>query len=87
MFAGGQSVPGGSRRPAQQRRERLPARRDSGPFAVDVRATNIAGDGVPGNADTTDQDYALVVSNANPATGPVLVHELATTTETATATA
>jgi hypothetical protein len=30
-----------------------------------VRATNIAGDGVPGNADTTDQDFALVVYNGN----------------------
>jgi hypothetical protein len=35
----------------------------SGPFTVTVRATNIAGDGVPGNADTTDQDFALVVYN------------------------
>ena len=29
-----------------------------------MTAANIAGDGVPGNADTTDQDFALVVSNA-----------------------
>lgn len=34
-----------------------------GSFAVRVRATNIAGDGVPGNADSTDQDFALVVYN------------------------
>jgi hypothetical protein len=34
---------------------------------IRVRATNIAGDGVPGNADTTDQDFALVAYNANPA--------------------
>ena len=51
-------------------------------FSVEVRGTNIAGDGVPGNADTTDQDYALVVSNANAsADGPVLVHDLTTTAE------
>jgi Subtilase family/Viral BACON domain len=37
----------------------------SGNFIVTVRATNIAGDGVPGNGDTTDQDFALVVYNAN----------------------
>ncbi|HEY7914252.1 MAG TPA: S8 family serine peptidase [Blastocatellia bacterium] len=37
----------------------------SGNFTVTVRATNIAGDGVPGNADTTDQDFALVIYNAN----------------------
>jgi hypothetical protein len=37
----------------------------SGSFTITVRAANIAGDGVPGNADTTDQDFALVVYNAN----------------------
>ncbi|HQV69797.1 MAG TPA: S8 family serine peptidase [Thermoflexales bacterium] len=36
----------------------------SGDFSVRVVATNIAGDGVPGNAGTTDQDFALVVYNA-----------------------
>lgn len=37
----------------------------SGNFTITVKATNIAGDGVPGNADTTDQDFALVAYNAN----------------------
>ena len=32
-------------------------------LTVTVRAFNIAGDGVPGNADLTDQDFALVCSN------------------------
>ncbi|HLG17020.1 MAG TPA: S8 family serine peptidase [Blastocatellia bacterium] len=36
----------------------------TGTFAVRVRATNIAGDGVPGNGDLTDQDFALVIYNA-----------------------
>ncbi len=44
----------------------------TGPFVVRVRATNIAGDGVPGNASALDQDYALVVSNASEAALPVL---------------
>ena len=35
-----------------------------------MRATNIAGDGVPGNADTTDQDFALVVYNATEGAPP-----------------
>ena len=35
---------------------------------VQVNATNIAGDGIPGNADTTDQDFALVLYNLR--TGP-----------------
>lgn len=34
-----------------------------GPFVVTVRAATIAGDGVPGNADATDQDFALVIYN------------------------
>ncbi len=38
------------------------------PVAITVTAANIAGDGVPGNLDTTDQDFALVCTNcqANP---------------------
>ena len=39
----------------------------SGNFVVTIRATNIAGDGLPGNDDLTDQDFALVVYNANSA--------------------
>ncbi|HYP28851.1 MAG TPA: S8 family serine peptidase [Blastocatellia bacterium] len=35
----------------------------SGPFVVRIIASNIAGDGVPGDADTTDQDFALVLVN------------------------
>jgi hypothetical protein len=36
----------------------------SGQVLVRVRATNIAGDGVPNNEDITDQDFALVIYNA-----------------------
>lgn len=35
----------------------------AGPIGVQVVAANLAGDGVPGNGDTTDQDFALVISN------------------------
>ncbi len=35
----------------------------TGSVTVQVTAANIAGDGVPGNADDTDQDFALVISN------------------------
>mgnify|MGYP006197559573 CR=1 FL=1 len=34
-----------------------------GPLAVEVLAANLAGDGVPGNGDDTDQDFVLVISN------------------------
>jgi hypothetical protein len=43
----------------------------TGSFAVRVRATNIAGDGVPGNGDFTDQDFALVVYNGERKDVPV----------------
>ncbi len=39
-------------------------------FQIKVRATTLGGDGVPGNADTTDQDFALVIANAATSTGP-----------------
>ncbi len=35
----------------------------SGDFTIRIVAANIAGDGVPGNSDLTDQDFALVVYN------------------------
>jgi subtilisin-like proprotein convertase family protein len=47
----------------------------TGPFAVVVTAANIAGDGVPGNGASLDQDFALVVSNATTAAIPVLALE------------
>jgi len=42
-----------------------------GNFTVTVRATNIAGDGVPGNGNDLDQDFALVIYNiSDPVIGP-----------------
>jgi hypothetical protein len=59
----------------------------TGTFTITVRATNIAGDGVPGNADTTDQDFALVAYNANTggATSPTIGASPASFSFTATA--
>ncbi len=37
----------------------------SGAFTVTVTAANLAGDGVPGNSSPVDQDFALVVYNAD----------------------
>ena len=50
----------------------------TGRFAVTVRGTSIGGDGVPGNANPTDQDFALVVSNAAEQPAPVLAHQATT---------
>jgi len=41
-----------------------------GNFTITVRAANIAGDGVPGNATSLDQDFALVVYNIAQAIPP-----------------
>ncbi len=82
MFAGGDSVTGGSADPRNNVENVFLPAGISGPFTVDVTGTNIAGDGVPGNADTTDQDYALVVSDAAPASGAaVLTGDEPNTTE------
>ncbi len=55
----------------------------TGRFTVTVRGLNVADDGVPGNADATDQDYALVVSNADEQTAPVLAHSTTTVDDAA----
>jgi subtilisin-like proprotein convertase family protein len=44
----------------------------SGSLVIKVRAINIAGDGVPGNANPLDQDFALVAYNVTEAPLPVL---------------
>ncbi len=62
-FSGPNSITGGS---ADFRNNTesvfLPAGQ-SGPFTVTVSASSIAGNGVPGNADSTDQDFALFIYN------------------------
>ena len=48
----------------------------NGRFSVRVAGANIPGDGVPGLGDATDQDFALVVSNASaPTTWPHLTED------------
>ena len=65
VFSGAYSAPGGSADPRNNvERVTLPAG-TRGAFRVRVVAANIAGDGVPDalNLDTTDQDFALAVTN------------------------
>jgi subtilisin-like proprotein convertase family protein len=47
-------------------------------FTVTVTGTQISGNGVPNSGDGTDQDFALVVSNAAEQDAPVLVHDATT---------
>lgn len=65
VLAGGRSIPGGDADPRNNLESVILPGGASGRMAVEVLATNISGDGVPGNGDPTDQDFALVVSNAN----------------------
>ncbi|MCS7054599.1 MAG: S8 family serine peptidase [Thermoflexales bacterium] len=69
VFSGAQSVTGGSPDPRNNVESVFLPAGLSGPFTVIVTATNIAGDGVPGNGDPTDQDFALLVYNAVQARG------------------
>jgi hypothetical protein len=56
----------------------------TGNFVVTVRATNIAGDGVPNSGGPLDQDYALVIYNGQQANIPVIAGTVATTAEDCT---
>jgi len=64
VFSGANSASGGTADTRNNAESVFLPAGTSGSFTITVRATNIAGDGVPGNADTTDQDFALVAYNA-----------------------
>jgi hypothetical protein len=63
VFSGQWSTTGGSADAADNYEAVFLPAGTSGSVTVNVTATAINGDGVPGNADTTDQDFALVCSN------------------------
>jgi len=63
VFSGATSVPGGSADPRNNVESVFLPVGQSGLFTVRIKATNIAGDGLPGNGDPTDQDFALAVYN------------------------
>ncbi|TXI72260.1 MAG: hypothetical protein E6Q43_06750, partial [Dokdonella sp.] len=62
-FSGAWSVPGGAADAANSVEAIYLPPGPATSFTLSVRGFNIAGDGVPGNADGTDQDFALVCSN------------------------
>jgi len=69
VFSGANSIAGGTADSKNNVESVvLPATGSPSSFVVTVKATNIAGDGVPGNADTTDQDFALVIYNGTQST-------------------
>ncbi len=67
-LSGGVSVPGGAPDSRNNVESVVVPAGALSSLAVGVRATNIAGDGVPGGG-LTDQDFALVVSNVGAPTG------------------
>jgi hypothetical protein len=78
VFAGSASTPGASADTRNNVESVFVPAGVSGAFSVKVIATNVAGDGVPGNGNALDQDYALVISNAVEATTPVIAAGAAT---------
>ncbi|MQB01609.1 MAG: S8 family serine peptidase [Actinobacteria bacterium] len=65
-FESGMSVTGGSA-DRMNNIENVFLTAPSGSYDVTIEAANIIGDGVPNSGDDTDQDFALVISNARPA--------------------
>jgi len=65
VFAGGWSTTAGSADALNNLENVYVQAPGNASINITVNATNIAGDGVPGNADTTDQDFALVCYNCS----------------------
>ncbi len=86
VFSGANSIAGGTADVRNNTESVFLPAGTSGAISVTVRATNIAGDGVPGNGDTTDQDFALLVYNATPGV-PQADFSLAATPSSQTVTA
>lgn len=82
VFSGANSVTGGSADASNNLESVfLPAGLPVGTtVAIKVAATNIAGDGVPGNGSSLDQDFALVGYNLQTVTIPVVVADALTQT-------
>jgi subtilisin-like proprotein convertase family protein len=72
VFTGANSVTGGTADTRNNVESVFIPAGVTGSIVVKVKATNIAGNGVPGDADALDQDFALVVANATTASVAVL---------------
>jgi len=72
VFSGAFSVPGGSADPRNNVESVFLPPGVSGSFVITVTAANINSDGVPNEAPSLDQDFALVIYNAQVTTGPLI---------------
>ena len=75
VFAGGLSRTGGNADPRDNVESVFLPAGTTGRISVKVVGTSVGGNGVPNVGDATDQDFALVVSNATESSAPVLSHE------------
>lgn len=64
VFSNGMSVTGGFPDPKNNLENVFIANPGAGTFTITVQAANLIGDGRPNSGDLTDQDFALVVTNA-----------------------
>ena len=71
VFNGAFSTPGGAFDPANNVENVFLPAGLQGSFQVRVIARNIGGDGLPGNTDLTDQDFALVIANGQTGLAPI----------------
>ncbi len=72
VFSGDVSIPGGNADFRNNLESVFIPAGASGSFSVTVTAVNINSDGVPNEAPALDQDYALVIYNAEETTGPAV---------------
>ena len=78
VFSGANSVTGGSADGRDNVESVFVPAGVSGNYVVKVTATNIAGDGVPGNGNPLDQDFALVVYNGTETPAAVISNSATT---------
>jgi len=83
VFRGATSAPGGVADSANNVENVFLPANVGGPFTIKVTAANLAGVGVPGAPGSTNQDFALVVSNGDVTSAPNLGLASVTTSDTA----
>jgi len=83
VFSGANSAPGGMADSANNVENVFLPANIGGPFTIKVTAANLAGIGVPGAAGSTNQDFALVVSNGDVTAAPNLGLASVTASDTA----
>ena len=71
VFSGASSAPGGAADFRNNAESVFLSAGTAGAFTVTVSAASVGGDGVPGNGDSTDQDFALLVYNGTADAPPV----------------